>query len=185
MRIAFVVFDGMTALDFVGVYDPVTRLRTMGFLPDLEYDVCATIREVRDASGLRVVADRICGPFDAYDMVILPGGFGTRALVDDGDFIGWVRTAERCAYKVSVCTGALLWGAAGFLRGRRATTHHDAAGLLAQYGATYADERIVEDGDMITAAGVTSALDLGLYLAEKLAGVDARDRIRAQMAYRG
>lgn len=66
----------------------------MGFLPDLEYDVCATIRDVRDGSGLRIVADRVCGPFDAYDMVILPGGFGTRTLVDDGDFIGWIRTAD-------------------------------------------------------------------------------------------
>jgi cyclohexyl-isocyanide hydratase len=94
-------------------------------------------------------------------------------------------TAERSAYKVSVCTGALVWGAAGFLRGRRATTHHDAAGLLAQYGATYADERVVEDGGVITAGGVSAALDLGLYLVDKLAGADARDRIRAQMAYRG
>jgi cyclohexyl-isocyanide hydratase len=183
MKIAFVVYGGMTALDFVGVYDPVTRLKTMGFQPDLEYDVCATIREVRDHSGLRVVADRVCVPFDAYDMVIVPGGLASRALVEDGDFVGWLRTAAACQYKVSVCSGALLLGAAGFLSGRRAATHHNARGALAAYGVTVADERVVEDGDVITAGGVTSAIDLGLYLVEKLAGADARVKIAAQMEY--
>ncbi len=185
MKIAFVIYDGMTALDFVGVYDPVTRLKTMSFMPDLEYDVCATIREVRDAAGLRLVADRVCVPFDEYDMVIVPGGLESRTLVDDGDFIGWLRTAAPCRYKVSVCSGALLLGAAGFLRGKRATTHHDAMPALASYGATAVDERIVDDGDVITAGGVTSAIDLGLYLVEKLAGAEAREKIRARMEYRG
>jgi cyclohexyl-isocyanide hydratase len=183
-RVAFVIFDGMTALDFIGVFDPVTRLKTMEIMPGLEYDVCATIREVTDGSGVRFVADRVCGPFDGYDMVVLPGGFATRRLVDDADFIGWIRMAECCPYKISVCTGALLWGAAGFLEGRRATTHPDAFEQLATYGATVVDERIVDEGDVITARGVTSAIDLGLYLVEKLAGADARVRIAAQMDYR-
>jgi len=130
LRIAFVIFEGMTALDFVGVFDSVTRLKTMGIMPGLQYDVCATIREVSDGSHLRFIADRVCGPFDGYDMVVLPGGFATRTLLEDADFIGWIRTAERCAYKVSVCSGALLWGAAGFLAGRRATTHPNAFAQL-------------------------------------------------------
>ena len=182
-RIAFVIFDGMTALDFIAVFDPVTRLKTMGIMPGLEYDVCATIRDVTDGSGVRFVADRVCGPFDGYGMVVLPGGLATRTLVDDADFIGWVRTAERCAYKVSVCSGALLWGAAGFLEGRRATTHPNAFAQLATYGATVVDDRIVDEGDIITARGVTSGIDLGLYLVEKLAGADARVRIAKQMDY--
>jgi cyclohexyl-isocyanide hydratase len=185
MKIAFVAYNGMTALDFVGVFDPVTRLKTMGFLPDLDYDVCATIREVRDHAGLRFVAGRVCVPFDVYDMVVVPGGFASRALVEDGDFIGWLRTAAPCRYKVSVCSGALLLGAAGFLRGRRAATHHDARAALAAYGATVVEERVVEDGDVITAGGVTSAIDLGLYLVENLAGTKARAAISAQMEYRG
>jgi cyclohexyl-isocyanide hydratase len=185
MKIAFVIYGGMTALDFVGVYDPVTRLKTMGFIHDVEYDVCATIREVHDAAGLRIVADRICVPFAAYDMVIVPGGLASRLLADDGDFIGWLRTAAPCQYKVSVCSGALLLGAAGFLQGKRATTHHDAMRTLAAYGATVVEDRIVDDGDVITAGGVTSAIDLGLYLVEKLAGPEVREKIRAQMEYRG
>ncbi len=183
LRIAFVIFDGMTALDFIGVCDPLTRLKTMGIMPELRYDVCATIRGVRDGYGVRFVADRVCGPFDAYDMVVLPGGSATRTLVDDADFIGWIRTAEHCPYKVSVCTGALLWGAAGFLRGRRATTHPDAFAQLATYGAAVVDDRVVDDGDMLTARGVTSGIDLGLYLVEKFAGADARSRIARQMDY--
>jgi transcriptional regulator GlxA family with amidase domain len=113
----------------------------------------------------------------------LPGGTGTRKLVDDADFIGWIRTAERCPYKISVCSGALLWGAAGFLRGRRATTHPDAFEQLATYGATVVGARIVDEGDIITARGVTSGFDLGLYLVEKFAGADARTRIAKQMDY--
>lgn len=183
LRIAFVIFDGMTALDFIGVFDPLTRLKTMGIMPGVQYDVSATIREVRDGSGVRFVADRVCGPFDAYDMVVLPGGSATRALVDDGDFMGWISTAERCPYKVSVCSGALLWGAAGFLRGRRATTHPDAFAQLATYGATVVDARVVDDGDVITARGVTSGIDLGLYLVEKFGGADARARIARKMDY--
>jgi cyclohexyl-isocyanide hydratase len=79
----------------------------------------------------------------------------------------------------------LLLGAAGFLDGKRATAHRDAIPLLARYGATAVEERVVEDGDVITAGGVTAAIDLGLYLVDRLAGAEVRDRIRAQMEYRG
>ncbi len=183
MKLALVIYDGMTTLDFVGFYDAVTRLKTMGFMPDLEWDVCATIREVREEKGLRLVADRVCGPFDAYDLVFLPGGVGSRALVSDADFIGWIQTAARCRYRVSVCTGALLWGAAGFLRGRRATTHPNAFKHLARYCERVVNDRIVNEGDVITARGVTSSIDLGLYMCEKLAGREARDAIARQMDY--
>jgi transcriptional regulator GlxA family with amidase domain len=183
MKIAFVIFEGMTGLDLVGAFDPVTRLKTMQIVPDLQYDICATIGDVRDASGLAYRADRICGPFDGYDMVVLPGGNATRQLVDDVDFIGWIRTAAACPHKVSVCTGGLLWGAAGFLQGKRATTHPTAFAALAKYGATVVDDRVVEDSDVITARGVTSSIDLGLYLVEKIAGPAAREKIATQMDY--
>jgi len=183
MKVAFIIYEGMTALDFVGVYDPLTRLKTMGLMPELEYDVCATIRDVRDHAGLRIGADRVCVPLDAYDMVIVPGGFASRTLVDDADFVGWLRGAAPCPYKVSVCSGALLLGAAGFLLGKRAATHNNAKQALAAYGARAVDDRVVDDGDVITATGVTSAIDLGLYLVEKLGGADARAKIQSQMEY--
>ncbi len=184
MRIAFVIFDGMTALDFIGVYDPVTRLKTMGFMPELEWDICAQTREVRDGAGLLFTPTRVGESLASYDMLIVPGGFGTRELVHDDAFIQWLRTAELCPLKVSVCTGAKLLGAAGFLQGKRATTHHNAIDDLRAYCSDVVmDQRVVDEGDVITAGGVTSGIDLGLYLCEKLAGRQVMEKIARQMEY--
>jgi transcriptional regulator GlxA family with amidase domain len=183
MRVAFVIFDGMTALDFVGVYDAVTRLRTMRFVEDFAWDVCALTEEVADGSGLRFVPSRVGGSLAEYDWVIVPGGFGSRALAQDAEFIGWLETAAACKLRASVCTGSILLGAAGFLRGKRATTHPTAFADLRAYCERVIDDRIVDEGDVITARGVTSAIDLGLYLCEKAAGRDVRQRIAAQMDY--
>lgn len=182
MNVGFVVYDGMTALDFVGAFDPVTRLTTMDFRDDLTWDVCAR-REVVTATGnLRFEADRISPDLGEYDLIVVPGGFVTRDLADDESFVEWIRTAADCDWKASVCTGSLLLGAAGFLDGRRATTHPMAFDDLAAY-CEVVDERVVEDGDTITARGVTSALDLGLYLVEKFEDEETRAQIQAQMDY--
>jgi cyclohexyl-isocyanide hydratase len=173
----------MTTLDFVGVYDPVTRLKTMGFMPNLEWDVCARSGAVKDGTGLQVTPSQIGGSLHGYDMIIVPGGFGSRKLVDDPGFIGWLRTATPCTFKVSVCTGALLLGAAEFLKGKTATTHRSAFKDLQRFCSSVVDRRIVDEGDVITARGVTSSIDLGLYLCEKLAGREAKERIRQQMDY--
>jgi cyclohexyl-isocyanide hydratase len=182
VNIGFVIFDGLTALDFVGVYDAVTRLRG-GYLPDLHWELCARSARVCDNTGLCLSATRVGEPLAGYDMLIVPGGFGTRALMHDASFVDWIRTAADAQYKVSVCTGSLLLGAAGFLAGRRATTHPSAYALLAPYCAQVMDERVVDEGDVITARGVTSSISLGLYLCEKLAGRAARENIRLQMDY--
>jgi cyclohexyl-isocyanide hydratase len=184
VRVAFVVFDGLTALDFVGFYDPVTRLKTMGFRPDVSWDVCALSRSVADASGLRMEATRVNADLGEYDLLFVPGGFATRTLQQNRAFIDWLQSAEECGLKTSVCTGALLLAAAGFLAGRRATTHHLALGELAAYGVNVVPERIVDEGDVVTAAGVTSALDLGLYICARIAGPEVRDAIAAQMEFR-
>ncbi len=183
MNVAFIIYDGMTTLDFVGVYDPVTRLKTMGFMPNLEWDVCARSGAVKDGTGLQVTPSQIGGSLHGYDMIIVPGGFGSRKLVDDPEFIGWLRTATPCKFKVSVCTGALLLGAAEFLKGKTATTHRSAFKDLQRFCSSVVDRRIVDEGDVITARGVTSSIDLGLYLCEKLAGREAKERIRQQMDY--
>jgi transcriptional regulator GlxA family with amidase domain len=182
MRVAFVIFERMTALDFVGVYDPVTRLRTMLFRPDLAWDICALAEEVRDPNGLVFRATRVGEPLDGYDLVIVPGGYGTRELMDDDGFIGWLRTAADCELKASVCTGSLLFGAAGFLKGKRAATHPTARAELEKFCEMSA-ERVVDEGDIITAGGVTAAIDLGLHLCGRLAGLEAREKIRRQMDY--
>jgi cyclohexyl-isocyanide hydratase len=173
----------MTALDFVGVYDPVTRLKSMGLMPDFGWDVCAFSEEVADDRGLAFTPTKVGEPLGSYDLLVVPGGFGTRELARDAGFIGWLRTSEPCGLKASVCTGSLLLGAAGFLAGRRATTHPNAFRELGQFCAEVVDERVVDEGDVVTARGVTSAIDLGLHLVERFVGKEGRERIRRQMDY--
>lgn len=185
MKIAFVIFDHLTALDFIGVYDPLTRLKTQKFIEAAEWEICAPTQTVTDGLGLQLAATKVGGSLAGYDLLVVPGGYGTRALKNDAAFIEWLRTAAACPLKTSVCTGSLLLGAAGFLQGRRATTHPAAFELLAPYVTTVVDDRIVDEGEVITARGVTSAIDLGLYLCEKLAGRQAMERIRRQMDYGG
>ncbi len=183
MNIAFVTFDGMTALDFIGIYDPVTRLKTMGFMSELQWDICAPNAPVRDRAGLTFNPTCIGKSLAEHDMVIVPGGLSTRELIHDQAFISWLRTAQPSRFKVSVCTGALLLGAAGFLAGKRATTHRTAYADLRAFCTVVEDRRVVDEGTVITAGGVSASIDLGLYLCDKLAGNAARNAIALQMEY--
>ena len=183
MKTAFVIFDGMTAMDFIGIYDPLTRLKTMNIVPDFQWKVCARSEQVADDKGLRVHADSFGESLTGYDLLVVPGGMGTRKLQHDGAFIDWLRSADTAQVKASVCTGALLLGAAGYLRGKRATTHPNALEDLKPYCASVVTDRVVDEGNILTAGGVTSGIDLGLHLVERFAGADARVRVARQMDY--
>lgn len=183
MQAAFIVFDGMTALDFIGFYDPLTRLKSMKIMDGFGWDVCSQQNEIADDRGLTLKANRVGGSLAQYDMLVVPGGFGTRKLQHDNAFMAWIKTADRVPLKVSVCTGALILGSAGFLTGKRATTHPSAYDELAPYCKTVVKERVVDEGEVVTARGVSSAIDMGLHLVERLAGPEARARIAAQMDY--
>jgi len=183
MKIAFIIFNQMTTLDFIGIYDPVTRLKSMGFISDLEWDICAYTKTVADDKGLQILPTKVKEPLNTYDIVIIPGGFGTRELKNDNQFIEWIKTSKKVNLKVSVCTGSVIFGAAGFLLGKSATTHPTAFEELRPYCLEVKDLRIVDEGDIITARGVTSAIDIGLYLVEKLAGYEVKEKIAKQMDY--
>jgi cyclohexyl-isocyanide hydratase len=185
MEIAFIIYNGMTALNFIGIYDPVTRLKTMGFVQDREWEICAHSEEVSDNARLRFTPTRVRESLENYDLVIVPGGFilTIRKLIDNAQFIEWLGTAEPCKLEASVCTGALLLGAAGFLRGKIATTHPNHFDDLKKFCSSVVNQRIVDEGNVITARGVTSSIDLGLYLCEKLAGHEIKEKIRRQMDY--
>ncbi len=183
MKIAFVVFSGLTTLDFIGIYDPLTRLKTMGFMPDLEWDICAFTDIVKDDRGLVMVPTAVQKPLLSYDVLVVPGGTGTRTLIHDRNFIDWIKTAGSCKLKVSVCTGALLLGAAGFLRDRQATTHPSAFQELKPFCRMVLENRIVDEGNIVTAGGVSSGIDAGLYIVERLAGVGTKKKIAKQMDY--
>lgn len=186
MKAAFIVFNRMTHLDFIGFYDPVTRLNSMNIIPDFEWRICSNTQRVvddRGPVGLAMIPDSVMEPLDGYDLLFVPGGVGTRPLQHDSGFIEWLKSASGAKLKVSVCTGALLLGAAGFLRGKRATTHPNALKELEPYCDTVLTDRIVDEGDVITGSGVATSLDLGLHVVQQLAGPEARARVAKQMCY--
>jgi putative intracellular protease/amidase len=174
VQIAIPVFDAFTALDAIGPYEVLQRL------PDATVTFVSYERgPVRTENGfLGVVADATFDELPRPDVVVVPGGIGTRKLLEDEPICGWIRTAhETTTYTTSVCTGSLLLGAAGLLTGLTATTHWAARRLLGELGATPVPERVVEhlDRRIITAAGVSAGIDMALRLAEILT-----DRVTAE-----
>jgi cyclohexyl-isocyanide hydratase len=185
MKIAYILFNDLTLLDLIGVYDAVNRLKIMNYIPDMEWDLCAVTAKVSDEAGLTILPGKIGGSLESYDALIVPGGNGTRVYRQDHDFIAWLQTARPAAWKTSVCTGSLLLGAAGFLKSKKATTHFDYYEELQQYCGEVVRDRVVEDGHVITAGAVSSSIDLGLFLCNKWAGPEAAAAIRKRMDYRG
>ncbi len=184
-RIAFLIFPGLTTLDFVGGYDSLRRIASMGVDPNVRHRIIGTEREIVDESGLTIVPDSVYEDLAPFDLLYVPGGLGTRRLMNDRRLLDYLRSWGHERSLASVCTGALLLGAAGYLAGKPATTHHQAYDLLRPLcGEVVTDQRIVDAGQVVTAGGVTSALDLGLYLVEKFWGTPAREKIAGQMAYR-
>jgi len=184
MKIAFVLYDGVTTLDFAGAYDPITRLKTMGFVTGMEYETCARSEKIRSFEGVEIVPDRVGCDLSAYDYVIVPGGNGIKDLMHDREFLGGLAVKNGTTVTAAVCGGALLIGAAGMLRDRKATTHPELQEVLKHFAREVTADRIVEDGNIITAGGVTSAIDMGLYLCEKIAGPVVREKIQKQIDYR-
>lgn len=185
MKIAYIFFNEITWLDFVGIYDPLSRLKHMNFIPDLEWDFCAYTEKVSDHYGLSFIPQYIDTTLAGYDAIIVPGGYGTRELQQDKGFIKWLQTASGVPLKISICTGSLLFGAAGFLKGKKATTHFSEYDVLENYCGQVLKERIVTDEGLITAGAVTSSIDLGLFLCRLWAGKEAEDLIRKRMDYHG
>lgn len=170
MRVAFVLFDRMTFLDFIGFYDVITRIKTLGIDENLSWECCALKDEIKDDRGLIVKPSKTGESLDGYDMVFFPGGTGTRVLQYDDIFLSWIKSAKYARYKISVCTGSLLMGAAGFLKDKKATTHPNAYEKLKPYCKEVVTQRVVDEGSIITARGVSASIDLGLHVSQKLYG---------------
>ncbi|MCM3782498.1 DJ-1/PfpI family protein [Neobacillus mesonae] len=183
MKIAFVLFDGMTSMDFTGFYEAITWLGILKAKENVSWTFCATKKEVTDDRGLTMKAHDVLPNLSDYDLVFLPGGMTTRTLRFDQNFLDWIRTASHVPYKVSVCTGALLWGAAGMLEGKRATTNSSAYDLLAPYCREVMKARVVRDGEVITGGGVTASIDLGLYMIEWLTNTETAILVQNKMEY--
>lgn len=183
MKIGYIVFEGITWLDFIGVYDPISRLKSLNYIPDLSWDICSYTDEVSDNFGLKIQPTKICETLENYDAIIIPGGFGTRSLQFNNEFIEWIKTSKDVKHKISICTGSLILGAAGFLKNRKATTNYQEYETLKPYCKEVIKDRIVEDNDIISSGAVSASIDLGLYLCNKWAGEGAKNKIKKQMDY--
>jgi len=155
----------------------------MGFLPEMNWDICALSEQISDDKGLCVIADKVNMPLSSYDIVFVPGGMGTRKLQNDNEFINWIQSAKNTPLKISVCTGSLILGAAGFLKNKKATTHKNAMNDLKKYTNKAEFQRIIDEENIITGSGVATSIDLGLYLVQELTNSETREKIAKQMDY--
>jgi len=179
LRIGSLLFDGLDQIDLTGPFEVLSRI------PNATYRLYGkTIEPVRDLHGLRLTPDAALADAPQLDVLHVPGGFGQEALMEDEDLLAWIRRQALGAQSLfSVCTGALLCGAAGLLKGRRATTHWASFHLLPYFGAIPVNERVVVDGNWVFAAGVTAGIDGALRLAAELRGEEAAQTIQLDMAY--
>lgn len=179
LQIGSLLFEGLDQIDLTGPFEVLSRI------PNSTYRVYGkTTRPVRDIKGLRLTPDAALADAPPLDVLHVPGGFGQEALMEDEDVLAWIgeQAAGACSI-FSVCTGALLCGAAGLLKGRRATTHWASFHLLPFFGAIPVNERVVVDGSYVLAAGVTAGIDGALRLAAELRGDDVAQAIQLHMAY--
>ncbi|QHW34740.1 DJ-1/PfpI family protein [Paenibacillus rhizovicinus] len=183
MKLAYVMFDQMTTMDFAGFYEVVAWIRVLGKVEDLTWDFCSNKEFITDDRGMTVQIHHVYPDLSQYDVVFIPGGMATRTLRHDPAFIAWIQTARDVNYKVSVCTGSLLFGAAGFLIGKRATTNPSAYELLRPYCAEVIQERIVRDGDIFMSGGAGTSLDIGLYFVESLTDQRFVERVQGIIDY--
>lgn len=179
LQIGSLLFEGIDQIDLTGPFEVLSRI------PNATYRIYGkTIAPVRDLKGLRLTPDAVLADAPPLDVLHVPGGPGQESLMDDAEVLNWIGQQASSACSIfSVCTGALICGAAGLLKGRRATTHWASFHLLPYFGAIPVNERVVLDGAWVFAAGVTAGIDGVLRLAAELRGDEVAQTIQLQMAY--
>jgi transcriptional regulator GlxA family with amidase domain len=194
--VGILVFDGVAVLDVAGPFEVLSRARLEPGVESRRSDeqalfdvhtVARTREPVTATGGLVLVPSHSFADAPRIDLLLVPGGFGTRPLLQDAETIEWIRaTAAKARVTASVCTGALLLARAGLLDGRRATTHRGSFGLLASLGKDIAvdgEARFVDDG-VLTSAGVASGMDLALHVVETVFGPEVADETARYIEYR-
>ncbi len=179
LSVGCLLFDQMDQIDFTGPFEVLSRMpgaavQTIG----------KRVAPIRDVQGLQLFPDKSIAEAGLFDVLVPPGGFGQQSLMHDEEVLGLIRNhVQEDKLLFSVCTGALLCGAAGVLAGRFVTTHWSARHLMRHYGATLADARVVFDGNIISAAGVTAGLDASLVLVSLLRGDAVAQEIQLAIEY--
>ena len=180
MKIAIALFDKVTALDAVGPYEVLSRMPGAQ-LKFVSYEPGPVKTDNR---MLALYAEAAFEDWMDVDVLVVPGGFGTRRLMKDERLLEWVRAVHaRTEWTTSVCTGSLVLGAAGLLTGLEATTHWAAMDTLAGTGAVPVPRRVVPQGKIVTAAGVSAGIDMALYLAGQIEGDDVAQAIQLGIEY--
>jgi transcriptional regulator GlxA family with amidase domain len=180
VQVAYLLYDRFTALDITGPHEVLNSVPGNDSI--FVAEEAGPVRNESDT--LSLVADASIDEVRSPDVVVVPGGFGTRALLEHEPLLDWLRQAhETSAWTTSVCTGSLLLAAAGLLDGAPATTHWLARDLLAELGAKPVNERVVESGKIVTAAGVSSGIDMALHLVRTINGKEVAQAVQLGIEY--
>jgi putative intracellular protease/amidase len=181
MKVAVFLFAGVTPLDAIGPCDALARL------PEVSIEFCAPrAGTVHSQDGFVGLQARALGEIDEADVLLVPGGSreGLTAVLANQEVLDWVaRIHTRTVYTASVCTGSLILGAAGVIKGQAVSTHWRAKDFLPRFGALYSNERVTRNGKLLTAAGVTAGIDLGLTLCGLIGGPEAGAAVELAMEY--
>lgn len=190
--IGILIFDDVEELDFCGPWEVFTMANEVAAKRGLErvHDVRLigeTLEPIRCAKGMRVLPDYTRQDCDKLDILLIPGGFGTRRLATDAMTLAWIaKVAASAEWVTSVCTGSLLLCAAGLAAGRKITTHWAHIEMLKERGqaaAVLEDYRYVRDGNVVTAAGVSAGIDMALWLTGQLHGPDLARQVQRAIQY--
>lgn len=198
VSVGILIFENVEVLDFTGPFEVFSRTRreagsasrrTEESAPFRTFTVAkeGSTKPISATGNLRVMADHGFSDCPKVDILVIPGGFGTRPLLNDEETIAWIKgAASKAKLVTSVCTGALLLAKAGLLNGKKVTTHWAALDLLAQQGDDIHVERTlrwVEDGDLVTSAGVAAGIDMAFYIVERLCGKGVADETAHYIEY--
>lgn len=179
LNIGFLMFPEMTQLDMTGPYEVFVK-----FPNSKVHLIWKNLTPIAASCGMRILPTTRYDGCPPLDILCVPGGIGVNPLLTDAHTLDFVRTRSQAArYVTSVCTGALVLGAAGLLKGRRATTHWMSHDFLGKFGAIPVNERVVVDGNVVTGGGVTAGIDFALVLAAKVLGEEEAKKIQLSIEY--
>ena len=178
-HIVFLLFDGITQLDFTGPAQFLARMPGA-----VVHTAAKQVKPIETDSGFAILPNTDFIGCPQADLLCVPGGFGTKDVISDPETLRFLRDqAERARYITSVCTGSLALGAAGLLKNKRATSHWAYTALLEKFGATFEKARVVKDGNVITAGGVTSGIDFALTVIAEIAGREFAESVQLGLEY--
>ncbi|MYM96086.1 DJ-1/PfpI family protein [Duganella vulcania] len=179
LKVGALIFPQMGQADFTGPFEALSRIPNSTF-----YTIWKDKQPVVDMRNMRIVPDTTITEAPQLDLLLVPGGYGQEKLMEDKEVLAFIRSQAKSArYVFSVCTGALLCGAAGLLHGKRATTHWTALSILPFFGGIACDDRVVVDGKMISAGGVTAGIDGSLVVVALLRDENVAQELQLYMAY--